>query len=172
MTPELEEAIAVVYADRDRDDMAPTIAAFEALRDAHPDEARLVYEVAGAYDTAGEEATARPLYEEALERGLEGDVLRRCLLQYGSTLRNLGELDASLAALDRADRSFPGSASVAAFRALTLLESGRADAAVGVLLRLVADAAPGDLDRYLAAARGNAEFLLDRDRRSAPIQDA
>ncbi len=166
MSPELEEAIAVVYADRDRDDMAPTIAAFEALRAAHPEEARLVYEVAGAYDTAGEESTARPLYEEALDMGLDGDALRRCLIQYGSTLRNLGDLDASLAALDRADRRFPGSASVAAFRALTLLESGRADSAVGTLLRLIADAAPGDLDRYVAAARGNADFLLDRDRRA------
>ena len=168
MSPELEEAIAVVYADRDRDDMAPTIAAFEALQAAHPDEARLVFEVAGAYDTAGDESTARRLYEQALDMGLEGDALRRCLIQYGSTLRNLGDLDASLAALERADRAFPGSASVAAFRALTLLESGRADAAVGTLLRLVADAAPGDLDRYVAAARGNADFLLDRDSRGVP----
>lgn len=163
LDPELDAQVAAVSAARDRDHMAPTIAAFEALAAANPDEPQLIYEVAGAYDTAGEEARARPLYERALDLGLEGDVLRRCLLQYGSTLRNLGELDASLAALDRAAERFPDSVSVAVFRALTLLEAGRADAAVGTLLEVIAEHVDGDLGRYRAAARGNAAYLLDRD---------
>jgi tetratricopeptide (TPR) repeat protein len=171
VTPELERAVAAIHAARDRERMAPTIAAFEALHAAHPDVAELVHEVAGAYDTAGEEARAAPLYERALAMGLAGDVLRRCLVQYGSTLRNLERYEESLAALDRADREFPGSTSVAVFRGLTLLESGRADAAVGTLLRLLAAEAPGDLGRYVAAASGNAEFLLERDRRVVPAAD-
>ena len=168
MTPDLEAAVAAIYAARDREHMAPTIAAFEALAAAHPDEAVLVYEVAGAYDTAGEEARAAPLYERALAMGLDGDVLRRCLAQYGSTLRNLERYEESLAALERADRGFPGSTTVTVFRALTLLESGRADAAVGSLLRVIAVETPGDLGRYVAAATGNADFLLERDRRVVP----
>jgi tetratricopeptide (TPR) repeat protein len=168
VTRGFEAAVEAVYAARDRDHMLPTIAAFEALSAAHPDEAELVYEVAGGYDTAGEEARAAPLYERALAMGLEGDVLRRCLIQYGSTLRNLERFDESLAVLERADREFPGSSTAAVFRALTLHESGRSDAAVGTLLRLIAAAPPGDLGRYVAATRGNADFLLDRDRRSAP----
>ena len=167
MTPELEAAVAAVYSARDREHMAPTIAAFEALAAQHPDEAELVYEVAGAFDTAGEEDRAAPLYERALAMGLEGDALRRCLIQYGSTLRHLGRLHASLAALDRADAAFPGSASVAVFRALSLTELGRTDAAVGTLLRLLAADPPGDLARYAAAAAGDAAFLLDRDHRDA-----
>ena len=166
MTPELDAAIAAIHDARDRAHMAPTIAAFEALQSEHPDEPRLVHEVAGAYDTAGDEERAAPLYELALAAGLEGDVLRRCLVQYGSTLRNLGRHAESLAVLDRADRAFPGSAAVAVFRSLTLLEAGRSDAAVGTLLRLIAEDPPGDLGRYAAAAAGNAEHLLDRDRRS------
>jgi tetratricopeptide (TPR) repeat protein len=165
VTPELEQAVAAVYEARDREHMAPTIAAFEALHATHPEEPVLVHELAGAYDTAGEEARAAPLYERALAMGLEGDVLRRCLVQHGSTLRNLERYDESLAVLDRADSEFPGSSTVAAFRALTLLESGRADAAVGTLLRLLATEAPGDLGRYVVAATGNAAFLLERDRR-------
>ena len=165
MDAALERAVAAVYEQRDRDRMAPTIAAFEALAAAHPEVPQLVFELAGAYDTAGDEERARPLYERALAMGLEGDVLRRCLLQYGSTLRNLGELDASLAALDRAEAAFPGSTAVAAFRALTLHESGRSDAAVGVLLQQLAEHDVGDLGRYRAAASGNAAFLLERDHR-------
>lgn len=127
----LDDAVAAIYAERDREHMAPTIAAFTALAAAHPDEAQLVYEVAGAYDTAGEEASARPLYERALAMGLPPEVRRRCLVQYGSTLRNLGDIDASLAAFAEARRDFPDSQAVAVFSALTLLEAGRQDAAVG-----------------------------------------
>jgi tetratricopeptide (TPR) repeat protein len=170
MTPELDAAVAAIYADRDRDDMAPTIAAFTALQAAHPEEAQLVYEVAGGYDTAGDEARAAPLYEQALAMGLDGDALRRCLVQYGSTLRNLERYEESLAVLDRADREFPDSASVAMTRALTLLESGRSDAAVGTLLLLLAAEPPGDMGRYAAAARGNGLFLIDRDLRVVPDQ--
>ena len=166
MEPELERAVGGIYERRDRERMAPTIAAFETLAAAHPDVPELVYEVAGAYDTAGEEELARPLYERALAMGLEGDALRRCLLQYGSTLRNLGELDASLAALDRAAAAFPASVAVQVFRSLTLHELGRSDAAMAALLATLAEHGVGDLDRYRAAASGNAEFLLERDRRT------
>src|SRR5215475_9951322 len=115
LTPELEEAIRVGYERRDRADMAPTIAYFESLLAAHPDHPVLVYEVGGAYDTAGQEATALGYYERALALGLGGDVLRRCLCQYGSTLRWLGRYDESLAALDRARTEFPGSDAVRVF---------------------------------------------------------
>lgn len=90
------------------------------------------------------------------------------MLSSTSTLRNLGELEASLAALDRAAAAFPGSASVAVFHALTLHESGRSDAAIGTLLQVLAEHDVGDLGRYRAAARGNAAYLLERDTRAAP----
>lgn len=51
VTPELAEAIQRGYDRRDRADMAPTIAHFEALLAEHPDHPVLVYEVGGAYDT-------------------------------------------------------------------------------------------------------------------------
>ena len=36
------------------------------------------------------------MYEQAFSAGLDGDDLRRGLIQYGSTLRNLGRFDEAL----------------------------------------------------------------------------
>jgi tetratricopeptide (TPR) repeat protein len=160
--PELEEAIALGYQRRDRTNMAPTIAYFEALLAEHPDHPVLTYEVAGAYDTAGKEAEARIRYEEALRLGLSGENLRRCLCQYGSTLRWLGDYDASLAVLERGLREFPGSDSVRVFRALTLHEVGRHDEALADMLTIVTDHAEvTDLGRYSTGLAGLASWFRE-----------
>ncbi|MEW2521514.1 tetratricopeptide repeat protein [Actinacidiphila alni] len=162
LTPELAEAIQRGYDRRDRADMAPTIAYFQALLAEHADHPVLVYEVGGAYDTAGEEQTARGYYERALALGLDGDVLRRCLCQYGSTLRWLGELDESLAVLDRARTEFPDSESVRVFRALTLNDAKRPDEALAELLTVVTEHPEvTDLGRWAVGLRGLAQWLAD-----------
>jgi tetratricopeptide (TPR) repeat protein len=160
LTPDLEAAVKRGYEQRDRDNMGPTIAYFESLLAAHPDHPVLLYEVAGAYDTAGQEATARQYYERALGLGLSGDTLRMCLCQYGSTLRWLEDYDASLAVLDRARKEFPDSDAVRVFRALTLNEAGRADEAVAELITVITTHAEvTDLGRYATGLRGLAEWL-------------
>ena len=162
VSPELEDAIRVGYERRDRSDMAPTIEYFANLLERHPGHAVLTYELAGAYDTAGDESTARTLYERALDLGLEGDPLRRCLCQYASTLRWLGELDASRDVLERARRAFPDSDAVRVFSALTALEAGTADAAVAELLTVITDHADvTDLGRWAEGLRGLAGWLAD-----------
>ncbi|MFE5670344.1 tetratricopeptide repeat protein [Agromyces sp. NPDC056523] len=162
LTPELEDAIRIGYERRDRSDMAPTIAYFADLLAQHPGNAVLTYELAGAYDTAGEESTARSLYEQALGLGLEGDVLRRCLCQYASTLRWLGELEASRDVLEHARRAFPDSDAVRVFSALTFLDAGASDAAVAELLTVVTDHSQvTDLGRWAEGLRGLAGWLAD-----------
>lgn len=162
LTPELEEAIRRGYAQRNRANMGPTIAYFESLMAGHPGHPVLVYEVAGAYDTAGQEEKARELYERALDLGLAGDTLRRCLCQYGSTLRWLGQYNASLAALDRAKRQWPESDAVRVFRALTLNDAGRSDEAVAELMTVItAHAEVTDLGRWAEGLRGLAQWLAD-----------
>jgi tetratricopeptide (TPR) repeat protein len=162
LSPELAQAIERGYAQRDRDNMGPTITYFEELLARHPDHPVLVYEVAGAYDTAGEEEVARQLYERAMELGLDGDALRRCLCQYGSTLRWLGDYGKSIEVLDRARREFPDSDAVRVFRALTLSEAGRGDEAAGELLGVItAHAEVTDLGRYADGLRGFAQWLAD-----------
>ena len=164
LTPELEARIAEIFGRRDREHMQPTVDAFLALLAEHPGQPEVLYEVGGSYDTAGEEERALGYYEAALDAGLSGDPLRRCLLQYGSTLRILGRYDESVAALDRALAEFPDFASVRAFHALGLHAAGRSDAAVGELLALVADEVRlPDVLRYEAALRGNAAYLMQLD---------
>jgi Tetratrico peptide repeat len=162
LTPELEEAIRRGYAQRDRANMGPTIAYFESLLAEHPDHPVLVYEMAGAYDTAGQEEKARELYERAMGLGLAGDALRRCLCQYGSTLRWLGQYNESLAALDRAKREWPESDAVRVFRALTLNDADRSDEAVAELMTVItAHAEVTDLGRWAEGLRGLAQWLAD-----------
>ncbi|ANF32043.1 hypothetical protein A0130_10485 [Leifsonia xyli] len=162
--PALLARLAELFAARDRADMQPTIDALLAVFAEHPDDPHVLYEVGGAYDTAGEEETAAGYYERALEAGLDGDTLRRCLLQYGSTLRNLDRFDDSLAVLDRALTLFPESESVRVWHALSLHAAGRSDAAVAELMEVAADRIrTPDLQRYEAAIRGNAAYLREVD---------
>lgn len=161
---DLQAAIAEGYARRDRSNMAPTIEYFTALLAQYPDNPEAIYEVGGAYDTAGEEERARGFYERALAAGLQGDTRRRCLLQYGSTLRNLGLFDESIAVLREACSDYPDSDSLRVFLALSLHAASRSDAAVAELLALAADRIHSpDTDRYEPALRGNADYLRDLD---------
>lgn len=161
----LQTRLREIFDARDRAHMQPTVEAFLAVLAEHPDEPEVLYEVGGAYDTAGEELTAAGYYERAMSAGLGGDALRRCLLQYGSTLRNLGRLDDSLAVLERARAQFPESDSLKVWHATSLHEAGRHDAAFAIMLELVADRVRSEeLLRYEAALRGNAAFLAERDR--------
>ncbi|MDX6360841.1 MAG: hypothetical protein QOH37_3895 [Nocardioidaceae bacterium] len=162
LTPELEDAVARGYAERDRDDMGPTIRYFEDLLAEHPGHPVLTYEVAGAYDSAGREADACATYEEALRLGLEGDTLRRCLCQYASTLRWLERYDESREVLLRARREYPQSDAVRVFLALTHNDSGRPDAAVAELLTVITDHPEvTDLGRYATGLAGLAGWLAD-----------
>lgn len=159
-TADLHDQLDRIFEQRDRADMAPTINALLPLLDEHPKDPRMLYEIGGAYDTAGDGATAISFYERAMEAGLEGDIRRRCAVQYGSTLRNLGRLDESFAVFGDARARFPDSAALATFEALTFHAAARPDAAIASLLTIIADHVEGfDIDRYKAAIRGNAEFV-------------
>lgn len=166
MTEALYAELDRIFADRDRADMAPTIAALRSVYAQHADDARVLYELGGAYDTAGDEATAVDFYRRALGAGLDGDVRRRCLLQYGSTLRNLDRFDDSLDVFALARREFPESIALRVFEAISLHAAGRVNASLGALLDIVADHVDAaELERYKPAVRGNADHLrgLDAD---------
>jgi tetratricopeptide (TPR) repeat protein len=154
----LDERMDQIFAARDRENMQPTIDAFEQLLREQPDNARLVYEVGGSYDTAGREEVAVTYYAHALDLGLDGELRRRCLLQFASSLRNLGRFDESLTMLDDAIAEYPGSSSLRVFKALTLHAARRPNAAFAELLLTIADHLHSpEIARYEAAIRGNAE---------------
>ena len=72
----LDEELDRISTIRDRNDMQPLIDALLTILAEHPAGARVLYGVGGAYDTAGQEQTARSFYEQALQAGLTGDLLR------------------------------------------------------------------------------------------------
>jgi tetratricopeptide (TPR) repeat protein len=161
MTDALEAQLDSIFAARDRENMGPTIDALLPLYKEHPDNPRVLYEVGGAYDTAGEEATALGFYERSMEKGLAGDIRRRCYLQYGSTLRNLGRIDESLRVFAQARIEFSDSVALGAFEALTFHAAGRVNTALASLLDLLAEHVDApELERYKPALRGNAKYLL------------
>lgn len=156
----LDDELDRIFEARDRNNMQPTIEVLLPIAHEHPQHPRVLYEVGGAYDTAGKERTAASYYERALQAGLSGDELRRCYVQYGSTLRNLGELAGSAALFERARAQFPGSPSLAVFEAISLHACGRLNEAVASLLEVVAAGVQSpDLDRYKPAIRGNASYI-------------
>lgn len=164
MDDDLYDELDRIFATRVRADMAPTIKALQELYQEHPHDARVLYEIGGAYDTAGEESTALGYYERAVAAGLHGDLRRRCYLQHGSTLRNLGRVEDSLVLFARAREEFPDSVSLGAFEALSLHAAGRHSAALAsVLLLLAENVDREDLNRYKPAVRGNAEYLASLD---------
>lgn len=169
MDAELDAELDRLVAARDRSHMGPTIAALLAIYAAHPGNPRVAYELAGAYDTAGDEARAATLYQEAMAGGLDGDVRRRCALQYGSTLRNLDRIEESLAVFAQARAEFPDSVSLGVFEALSLHADGQSNTAMARLMILLADHVhASEIDRYKPAIRGNAEHLMSLDDQPKP----
>jgi tetratricopeptide (TPR) repeat protein len=156
----LSDVIAAGWAAARSDDPEPTVGYFRDLLRQHPGDARALLEYAGALDFAGQEAEAAPVYEQAFDAGLDGDDLRLGLIQYGSTLRNLGCFEEAVAALRRADEQFPGHDSVAAFLALALTSAGRCHEAVARLIILALERIGGeDLGHYERALRNYAAEL-------------
>lgn len=156
----LNDELDHIFQRRDRDNMQPTIDALLPYYAAHPENARVLYEIGGAYDTAGQEDMARGFYEKALAAGLEGDLLRRCYVQYGSTLRNLGAYERSLEVFKAARASFPDSPALGAFEAITLHAAGRSNGSIALLLELLAKfVCTSDIERYKPAINGNAAYI-------------
>ncbi|GCE24180.1 hypothetical protein KDK_79800 [Dictyobacter kobayashii] len=73
-----------------------------------------------AHDNLGLEDGAIPLYLQAIEQGLAGPDLERCLLGLGSTYRGLGEYAKAEETLRRGVREFPDNRALQIFLAMTL----------------------------------------------------
>jgi cyanophycin synthetase len=154
---EADAEIAELWA---KPDARARIDAARALLDTDPGDPRLIFELAGTYHEAGDEAQAIALYDKALDAGLREPHRHRALLQQASGHRNAGDLAAARDILDALGGERPGSAAVAAFRALTMLDQGEARAAVADLIDvLLARSGDADDQAYRAALHLNAETL-------------
>jgi hypothetical protein len=108
------------------------------------------FERACAADSTGHPAEAVPLYEAALEAGLDGYRRRRTLIQLSSSLRNLGEPERGVVLLEAERAAGPGGdAEVATLDdalvctlALCLADAGRAREGVGLVVAAMAPKLP------------------------------
>jgi tetratricopeptide (TPR) repeat protein len=114
-----------------------------------PSDAIDLYERGGEHDSAGREEQAIPLYDQALAAGLAGELRARCLLQLGSSLRNVGRVAEAVTLLQNARREFPDFRPLRAFLALALHSAGRDGDALRELLETIAD--EGEYERSLRA---------------------
>jgi cyanophycin synthetase len=142
------EAEAEITALWEIPDAAARVGAAAALYAAHPGDARIAYELAGAHDSADAEAAAVPLFRESLAAGLREPHRHRAQVQLASSLRVLGHHDEALAVIDDAAARHPESLGIAAFRALVRHDAGEPTRALSQLLTAVV-ATSGDPDVVL-----------------------
>jgi len=118
-----------------------------------------IFERAAALDSTGHADRAVPLYRQALDCGLTGERRRRAVIQLASSLRNLGQPEASVALLttELAGGSDHLDDAVRAFLALALVDTGREREAVALALSALAPHLP----RYQRSLANYARQIAD-----------
>ena len=106
------------------------------------------------HDSAGREQEAIVEYRTALEAGVPDDDLLGAMLGFGSTLRNVGELEESERVLREAVTRFPDHAALRFFLALTRWERDDKGGAWRELVEALFRADAPGMARYELAIRG------------------
>ena len=162
LTPELEEAIRRGYAQRDRANMGPTIAYFESLLAGHPGHPVLVYEVAGAYDTAGQEERRVSFTSGRWTSAWRATPCAGACASTAAPCAGWGSTTRRWQPSTWAKKQWPESDAVRVFRALTLNDAARSDEAVAELMTVItAHAEVTDLGRWAEGLRGLAQSAAD-----------
>jgi predicted Zn-dependent protease len=141
--------LAEVRALRETGKHAEHLAAARALVVAEPGNAAAQLEAAYAHDRANREREAIAYYEAAYRLGVPAADKRTFFVGFGSTLRNVGRADESVAVLAEAIAEDPDYAPFHAFLALALFSSGHPREALAAMLGVALETArPGTFDRY------------------------
>ena len=128
-----------------------------------PSDAEAQMAAAYACDRAGHEEEAVRYYDAAWALGVPTEARRRFLVGYGSTLRNVGRLEESVAILGEAVAAEPDYAPYKVFLGLALHSSGQHAAATATLLAAALDLHGGArLDGFERAIAEYQQELLDR----------
>jgi tetratricopeptide (TPR) repeat protein len=114
-------------------------------------------------DRSGHEQKAIPLYRQAIARGLSTSDLHTALICLGSSLRAVGQIQASIRTLQKARKLFPRDVTVILFLALAHHSAGQHDLALRQLGDALINESKDDklgefrevLKRKYHAVRGN-----------------
>ena len=88
------------------------------------DDARAVFERAGARDSAGRPDEAVPLYRRALELGLDAEYRPQAVVQLASSIRNLGDAGEALRLIEAEHRDHPEGHLLAVPEVVGLVQGG------------------------------------------------
>ena len=133
-----------------------------ARADAEPDDVEARIAAAYGLDRVGREQEAIAHYDAAFRLGVPLERRRRFLVGYGSTLRNVGRVEESVAVLGDASNADPRYPAFKAFLALALFSSGERAAALATMLDALLDVEDGcSLDGYERALVEYQRELLD-----------
>ena len=127
--------------------------------DAHPEDVAAQIAAAYACDREGLEQQAIRYYDSAWRLGVPATERRDFLVGYGSTLRNGGRVEESLAWLGEAVAEFPADLALRSFLALALHSAGRSTQAVATLLRALVECGGEGIEEYRRALLFYAEEL-------------
>jgi tetratricopeptide (TPR) repeat protein len=154
--------VDAIWADADNlsdDQLVSSIDALAAERD--PGDALALAERGGARDSTGREEEAATFYRAALTAGLDDAPRAQVVIQYASTVRNLGRPEESLELL-RAEFAgqpdHPLADAATAFAALALASAGRPTEGLVAVLHALAPHLP----RYQRSVNAYADDLLER----------
>jgi tetratricopeptide (TPR) repeat protein len=140
-SPDWERRVEALWAAFDEHGEDEFLAAMERLVAERPaGDPRALFEHGAALDSTGHPDRAVDRYRRALAGGLAGTRRRRAVIQLASSLRNLGEVDESVALLT-AELDAPSDElddAVRAFLALALTSAGREREAVSHALTALA----------------------------------
>jgi tetratricopeptide repeat protein len=155
--PDWERRLDELWAELEDVDAEQFLARMDSLVAELPDGSAIAaFERAAAFDSTGQSDRAAPLYRQALDAGLEGIRRRRAVIQMASSLRNLGQVDESIALLqaERDAESDEFDDAVVGFLALALVDAGREREAASLALVALAPHLPryqGSLANYARA---------------------
>ncbi|GAA2497766.1 hypothetical protein Ahu01nite_038380 [Winogradskya humida] len=170
ITTEWEERVTAAWASMEERSEAEFLMLIEELvKELDPEHPVGLFERACSLDSTGHSDLAVPLYTQAIELGLTGYRRRRASIQLASSLRNVGDLQRSVAILE-AERELPAdelSDAVAAVLALVLTDAGREREAVSIAVGALAPHLP----RYQRSMANYARLLVEPDPAADPEAD-
>ena len=156
-----EQRLAAMWASIDDYTETAFMAQMDALLAELPEGSAIAtYERGSAFDSTGHSDLAVPLYRQALAEGLPTGRRRQAVIQLASSLRNLGEVDESVALLtaEQAAGSDELDDAVDAFLALSQADAGSEREAVATALTALSR----HMTRYRRSLSAYAEELADR----------
>jgi tetratricopeptide (TPR) repeat protein len=156
-----ERRLAALWASIDDHTETAFMAQVDALVAEVPEGSAIAaYERGSAFDSTGHSDLAVPLYRQALADGLPPGRRRQAVIQLASSLRNLGEVEESVALLttERAAGFDELDDAVDAFLALSQADAGREREAVATALTALSR----HMTRYRRSLSAYAEELADR----------